>query len=192
MPKDQPFEIPQQLRQLAEMNVQQARVAFGQLIDAMAQAMAVWAAAMPSHEAVSAWETALPSRGVRCAETSTGCRVPFSAPSSRPTSSATCDAPGWERARPVAVRPVGNLYTWCAGEKVSRSGERDKLALPCVESLSHLAHVRMTIVDRGPSRHRPRDVVQQPLGHMRRRAECREIGRHRAAQVMERPRRNRA
>ena len=50
MPKDQPFEIPHQLRQLAEINVEQARVASGQLIDAIAQAMAVWAAAMPSNE----------------------------------------------------------------------------------------------------------------------------------------------
>jgi hypothetical protein len=38
MPQNQPFEIPQQLRELAERNVEQARTAYGQLMDAMAQA----------------------------------------------------------------------------------------------------------------------------------------------------------
>jgi hypothetical protein len=35
MPQNQPFEIPQQLRELAERNVEQARTAYGQLMDAM-------------------------------------------------------------------------------------------------------------------------------------------------------------
>jgi hypothetical protein len=34
----QPFEIPQQLRELAERNVEQARAAYGQFMDAIAQA----------------------------------------------------------------------------------------------------------------------------------------------------------
>jgi len=50
MPQNQPFEIPQQLRELAERNVEQARTAYGQLMDAMAQATGMWMSAMPSNE----------------------------------------------------------------------------------------------------------------------------------------------
>ena len=45
MPQNQPFEIPQQLRELAERNVEQARTAYGQLMDAMAQATGMWMSA---------------------------------------------------------------------------------------------------------------------------------------------------
>ena len=54
MAKDEPFQIPQQLRELAERNVEQARAAYGQFIDAIAQAMGLWATTMPSNEMTSA------------------------------------------------------------------------------------------------------------------------------------------
>jgi phasin len=39
------FEIPQQLRELAQKNVEQARTAYGQFMDAMAQAVSSWSSA---------------------------------------------------------------------------------------------------------------------------------------------------
>ena len=45
MVQNQPFEMPQQLRELAERNVEQARVAYTQFMDAMTQAMSVWSRA---------------------------------------------------------------------------------------------------------------------------------------------------
>ena len=36
------FEIPQQIRDLAEKNVEQARASYGQFMDAMMQAMGMW------------------------------------------------------------------------------------------------------------------------------------------------------
>ena len=42
MTEKQTFEIPQQLRELAERNVEQARSAYGQFMDAMAQAVSAW------------------------------------------------------------------------------------------------------------------------------------------------------
>jgi phasin len=42
MPEKQTFEIPQQLREIAEKNIEQARTAYGQLMDAMTQAMSAW------------------------------------------------------------------------------------------------------------------------------------------------------
>jgi phasin len=45
MTEKQAFEIPQQLRQLAEMNIEQARTAYGQFMDAMTQAMSAWISA---------------------------------------------------------------------------------------------------------------------------------------------------
>jgi hypothetical protein len=39
MVEKQPLEIPQQLRELAEKNFEQARAAYAQFMDAMAQAM---------------------------------------------------------------------------------------------------------------------------------------------------------
>ena len=41
-----PFEIPQQMRDLAEKNVEQARAAYGQFMDAMTQAMGMWTKSM--------------------------------------------------------------------------------------------------------------------------------------------------
>ena len=45
MPEKQIFEIPQQLREIAEKNIEQARTAYGQLMDAMTQAMRAWISA---------------------------------------------------------------------------------------------------------------------------------------------------
>jgi len=42
MPEKQTFEIPQQLRELAEKNVEQARVAYGKFLDGMAEAVRAW------------------------------------------------------------------------------------------------------------------------------------------------------
>ena len=44
------FEFPSEMRELAEKNVQQARAAYGQFMDAMAQAMGMLATTMPSNE----------------------------------------------------------------------------------------------------------------------------------------------
>jgi hypothetical protein len=51
-----PFEIPQQLRELTEKNVEQARAAYGQFMDAMTQAMGMWVKALPSNELTSGFE----------------------------------------------------------------------------------------------------------------------------------------
>jgi len=53
MAKDQPFEIPQQLRELAERNVEQGRAAYGQFMDAMVQASSMWWSTLPANEASS-------------------------------------------------------------------------------------------------------------------------------------------
>jgi hypothetical protein len=42
MAEQQEFQIPQQLRELAEKNVEQARVAYGQFLDGMAEAVRAW------------------------------------------------------------------------------------------------------------------------------------------------------
>jgi hypothetical protein len=44
-----PFEFPQQLRELTERNVEHARAAYGQFMDAISQAMTTWASATPSN-----------------------------------------------------------------------------------------------------------------------------------------------
>ena len=45
MVQNQPFEMPKQLRELAEKNVEQGRAVYAQFMDAMAQAMSVWSTA---------------------------------------------------------------------------------------------------------------------------------------------------
>ena len=42
MPEQLDFQIPQQLRELAEKNVEQARVAYGKFLDGMAEAVRAW------------------------------------------------------------------------------------------------------------------------------------------------------
>jgi hypothetical protein len=45
MAQNQPFELPKQLRELAEKNVEQARAAYAQFMDAMTQATSAWSTA---------------------------------------------------------------------------------------------------------------------------------------------------
>ena len=51
-----PFEIPDHLREIAENNLEQARVAYAQFMDAMTQAMGTWWNAMPQNEMTSAFK----------------------------------------------------------------------------------------------------------------------------------------
>ena len=46
---DNPFEIPQQMRDLAEQNIKQAHAAYEQLTDFVTKAMDAWMGAMPSN-----------------------------------------------------------------------------------------------------------------------------------------------
>ena len=46
---ENPFEIPQALRDMSERNLKQARAAYEQLIDVMTKAMGAWIGAMPSN-----------------------------------------------------------------------------------------------------------------------------------------------
>ena len=45
MPQDQKFEVPQELRQLAEENIERARLLYVQFMDGVAQAMTTWSSA---------------------------------------------------------------------------------------------------------------------------------------------------
>ena len=51
-----PFEIPQPLRELTEKNIEQARAAYGQFMDAMTQAMGMWSKAMPGNAMTTGFE----------------------------------------------------------------------------------------------------------------------------------------
>jgi hypothetical protein len=51
------LEFPTELRELAENNVRQARAAYGQFLDAMAQGMAMWATAMPTNHITSGFQS---------------------------------------------------------------------------------------------------------------------------------------
>ena len=46
---DNPFEIPQSMRELAEQNMKQAHAAYDQLADFVTKAMGAWMGAMPSN-----------------------------------------------------------------------------------------------------------------------------------------------
>lgn len=50
------FEIPQQLRDLTEKNLEHARAAYGQFMDAMTQAMGLWANAAPANAVTSGFK----------------------------------------------------------------------------------------------------------------------------------------
>ena len=50
------FEIPQQLRELTEKNVEHARAAYGQFMDAVSQAMGMWASATPPNAVTSSFK----------------------------------------------------------------------------------------------------------------------------------------
>ena len=67
MAQTPPFEIPQQLRELAERNVEQARAAYGQFMDAMVQATGLWTGALGSNE-ITAGFKAVQDRAIRFAK----------------------------------------------------------------------------------------------------------------------------
>jgi hypothetical protein len=52
-----PFEFPQQMRELAERNVEQARATYGQFMDAMAQAVGMWTKGLPANELTSGFQS---------------------------------------------------------------------------------------------------------------------------------------
>ncbi len=62
-----PFELPQQMRDLAEKNVEQARVAFGQFMDAMTQAVGMWSSGLASNEMTSGFKV-VQDRAIRFAK----------------------------------------------------------------------------------------------------------------------------
>jgi phasin len=62
-----PFEVPEQIRELAEKNVAQARAAYGQFMDAMVQATGMWMGAMPANEMASGFKV-VQDRSVRFAK----------------------------------------------------------------------------------------------------------------------------
>ena len=67
MANKQSFEMAQPLRELAENNLEQARVGYAQFMDAMAQAASMWLGAMPANEITSGFKT-VQERGLRFAK----------------------------------------------------------------------------------------------------------------------------
>ncbi|HYI06072.1 MAG TPA: phasin family protein, partial [Reyranella sp.] len=67
MANNQPFDIPQQFRDMAEKNVEQASAAYGQFMNAMTQAMSMWWGALPPNEMTSGFKT-VQDRAVRFAK----------------------------------------------------------------------------------------------------------------------------
>src|SRR5262245_50921133 len=63
----QPFEIPQQMRELVERTVAQARSAYGQFMDAMVQATGMWMMAVPANELTSGFKV-VQERAIRFAK----------------------------------------------------------------------------------------------------------------------------
>ena len=61
------FEVPQQLREVTERNIKQAREAYGHLVDAMVQITGLWMAALPTNPLTSGFKT-VQDRGVRFAK----------------------------------------------------------------------------------------------------------------------------
>jgi hypothetical protein len=64
---NQPFEVPQRLRELAERNVEQGRAAYAQFMDAIVQATSMWLRVMPVNEMTSGFKV-VQERGVRFAK----------------------------------------------------------------------------------------------------------------------------
>ncbi len=48
-----PFQMPEPIREMAEKNVEQARAAYGQFMDAMTQAMGMWSKGIPESQMTS-------------------------------------------------------------------------------------------------------------------------------------------
>ena len=62
-----PFEMPKDLRELAEKNVQQAQTVVRQFSDAMGQAMSMWTKAIPANQAMFGFQ-AVQDRAVAIAK----------------------------------------------------------------------------------------------------------------------------
>ena len=56
MANQNPFEIPEQMRQMAEQSVHQARSAYGQFMDAMLQAQKMWLSNLPANSATDGFK----------------------------------------------------------------------------------------------------------------------------------------
>ena len=56
MAQPPPFEIPQQLREMTERNVEHARATYGQFMDAVSQAMGAWASAAPANAMMASFK----------------------------------------------------------------------------------------------------------------------------------------
>ena len=69
MPQDQKFEVPQELRHLAEENVERARLLYLQFIDGVAQAMTTWSSA--SSNAIAPGFREVQERAVKLANENT-------------------------------------------------------------------------------------------------------------------------
>lgn len=67
MTEKQAFEIPQQLRQLAEKNIEQARTTYGQFMDAMTQAMSAWSSSASANAMTSGFK-AVQERAIQFAK----------------------------------------------------------------------------------------------------------------------------
>lgn len=67
MAQTPPFEIPQQLRELTEKNLEHARTTYGQFMDAMTNAMSMWAGATPANAMTSGFK-AVQDRAVKFAK----------------------------------------------------------------------------------------------------------------------------
>ena len=52
-----PFELPPQMRELAEKNVQQARQSISQFMDGLTQAMGMWSASLPANKMTSGFKS---------------------------------------------------------------------------------------------------------------------------------------
>jgi hypothetical protein len=61
------FEIPQELRDLAEKNVEQARTAYAQFMDALVQATSMWTMAIPANAMTSGFKV-VQDRSIRFAK----------------------------------------------------------------------------------------------------------------------------
>ena len=70
MSVNQPFEFPQELRELTEKNVKQARATYGQFMDAVMQGAGIWMATLPSNGLTSRYKV-VQERATRFAKQNT-------------------------------------------------------------------------------------------------------------------------
>lgn len=56
MANQNPFEIPEQMRKMAEQSVEQARTTYGQFMEAMLNAQNMWMSSMPTNSATDGFK----------------------------------------------------------------------------------------------------------------------------------------